>query len=78
MIAWYGINIPNRKVVKMKVDPLNFHFANTKPLIDPIIAEMIEDWITKNAVLPIGTFICSQIGPQASKFNLVGGTKAAD
>ena len=37
----------------MKLDPLNFHLANTKPLIEPIIAEITEDWITKIKVLVI-------------------------
>jgi hypothetical protein len=43
MIAWYGINIPNKNDVKITVEPLKRHLAKTKPFIDPTIAELIED-----------------------------------
>jgi hypothetical protein len=78
MMAWYGINIPKRNVVKIKLEPLNFHLAKTKPLIAPITAEMIEDWVTKKRVRSIGSRRTSHVGPQASKLRLVGGIKAAD
>jgi hypothetical protein len=47
------MNIPKRKSVKTTFEPGNFHLANTYPLIDPIIAEMIEDWRTKKSVRSI-------------------------
>ena len=37
------MNIPNKKVVKITVEPLKRHLENTNPFIDPIIAEIIED-----------------------------------
>ena len=78
MIAWYGINIPNRNSIKIKFEPRKRHLANTNPFIDPIIAEMIDDWNTKKAVRPKETFKLSQTGFQAEKSNFEGGTKAAD
>ena len=57
MIAWYGINIPNKNKVKIKFEPLNFHFAKTNPFIEPITAEIIDDWITKKRVRPIDSEI---------------------
>ena len=72
------MNIPNKKSMKIKFEPRKRHLANTNPLIDPMIAEIIEDWITKNAVRPKDTFKLSQTGFQAEKSNLDGGTNAAD
>ena len=64
--------------MKIKVDPRKRHFANTKPLIAPMTAEITEDWTTKKSVRPIGTLNCSQVGPQALKSREVGGINAAD
>ena len=72
------MNIPNKKSMKIILEPRKRHLANTNPFIEPIIAEIIDDWNTKNAVLPKATFKLSQTGFQAEKSNFEGGTKAAD
>ena len=43
-----------------------------------MIAEIIEDWTTKNNVLAIEPFKLSQTGPQALKSSFVGIVQAAD
>ena len=35
--AWYGMNMPNRNIVKIVSAPGNFHLANTNPFIEPSI-----------------------------------------
>src|SRR5690606_24395279 len=35
--AWYGMNMPNRNIVKMMSAPGNRHFEKTKPFIAPSI-----------------------------------------
>jgi hypothetical protein len=69
--------MPNKKSVNINVEPLKRHLAKTYPFIEPIIAEIIDDWTTKKAVRAIGARIVVQIGPHASKFKDVGSLNAS-
>ena len=41
IIAWYGMNIPNRKNAKTKSAPGNRHFERTNPFSEPRMQERI-------------------------------------
>src|SRR5262245_52902620 len=47
MIAWYGMNIPNRMKAKTRFAYGNRQRASTNPLIEPIIDEMIAPGIAR-------------------------------
>src|SRR5690554_5963765 len=67
MIAWYGMNMPNRISVNTRLAYGNFHRERTNPFIDPSIAEMTAAGIASRKVRPSGAARASHAVAQLPK-----------